>query len=108
MSELRFTHPLHRRPRRATIALALLIAVGSLSGVGVAAAQALPSAASEAAAASPQLVGSPALMKASPKLFNQSGAVIASSGDGAEANSPAGSPGGFVQKVREARGAGGS
>jgi hypothetical protein len=97
-------HPLHRRSRRAAIALTLLIAVGSLSGVGVATAQTLPPAASEAASDLAPIAGSPALLKASPKLFDNSGAVIASSGDSAEAYSPTRSPEGFVQKVREARG----
>jgi hypothetical protein len=104
MTKLRFTHQLHRRARRAALVLTLLIAVGGLSGVGVATAQTLPPAAGEAASDLAPIIGSPAVMKASPKLFDSSGAVIASSGDGAEAYAPTRSPEGFVQKVREARG----
>jgi hypothetical protein len=106
MTEPRFAHPLRRRSRRAALLLTLLLAVGGLSGAGVATAQTLPPAAGEAAANLAPIVGSPAMMKATPILFDRSGAVTASGGDSAEAYAPTRSPEGFVQKVREARGAG--
>jgi hypothetical protein len=107
MTEPSFTHPLRRQSRRAALVLTCLIAVGSLSGVGVATARARSPAASEAAADLAPIIGSPAVLKASPKLFDRSGAAPSISSDGMEAYSLTRSPEGFVQKVREARGAGG-
>jgi hypothetical protein len=91
--------PSGRRSRWTALLLAVLIAVGGLSGLGAAPAPGAPLGGVEAI---------PAVNKASPILFHREPATIVSTSGGVvEAQSLPESTEGFVQKVREAKGTGG-